>query len=45
MSISLTRSPRKTEFWKNKTPKGVGPGAYNHIDLKSSYEKYVQSLL
>ena len=31
MSFNVQRSERKTEFWKDNTPKVVAPGTYNTV--------------
>jgi len=28
MAINVSRDPRRTEFWQEKTPAAVGPGVY-----------------
>jgi hypothetical protein len=40
MSINIHRTPRKTEFWKDKTPAILGPGKYfsNENEQKSGTE-------
>lgn len=40
MSFNVQRSERKTEFWRDNTPKVVAPGTYNSVPTVDAAQNF-----